>query len=128
MIFAATPGRLAPKRRLSWRVDARLLVLINAQMFSCPLIISRFFRLSTAWDGFLLVTVLLSGITVDAALKQFVAVKLQQLAARGLVKGNHPPPGIHPNPPHLALLFLFLGQSGILLSSVVFLPFYAIFV
>jgi hypothetical protein len=36
VIFAATPGRLAPKRRLSWRVDARLLVLINAKCSVAP--------------------------------------------------------------------------------------------
>ena len=35
-MFAAIPGRLAPKRRLSWRVDARLLVLINAKCSVAP--------------------------------------------------------------------------------------------
>ena len=53
MIFAVIPGRLAPKRRLSWQEADRLLVLIHAQMFSCFLILSRFFRLSTVWDRFL---------------------------------------------------------------------------
>jgi len=31
VIFAAAPGRLAPKRRLSWQGRGRLLVLINAK-------------------------------------------------------------------------------------------------
>ena len=120
MIFAASPGRLAPFRRLSWQGSNRLLVLIHAQMFSCLLILSRFFRLSTIWSAFLkqgghigptlLVTVSLGRIAVDAALKELVITKFQQLKARNRVKGDHALPGIHPNPPDPVLLLFSPGQ------------------
>ena len=78
---------------------------------------------------FLLVAVLLGCVAVDAALKELKAVKLQKLIARGLVKGDHPPPGVHPNPPNPAVFVLVSGQCDppFPVPNVPF-PFYAIFV
>ena len=58
----------------------------------------------------LLVTVLLGRVTVDAALEQLETAKLQELAAWGLMEGDHSPPGVHPYPPNPAVLLFFLGQ------------------
>ena len=50
VIFAAAPGRLAPKRRLSWQGRGRLLVLINAE---CSIVTyhNTFFRFVNRYPG-----------------------------------------------------------------------------
>ena len=76
----------------------------------------------------LLVTVLLGRVTVDAALEQLVAAKLQELAAWGLMEGDHSPLGVHPYPPNPAVLLLFLGQCDPPSLTFESFSFYAIFV
>ena len=123
----------------SLRGNARATRPYPRQSLRLSTMISRFSRLSTGkmselamfppdrQGGFLLIAVALGGVAVNTALKQLPAVKLQQLASRNLVKGDHPPFCIHPNPPALSRFFLFLCHAAASVKQV-FSPFYAIFV
>ena len=58
-----------------------------------------------------MVAVLLGGVTVDAALKEFVVKEFEKAGVGDLVEGNDTLFGVDPDPPNF--LFFMFGHSGI---------------
>jgi hypothetical protein len=58
----------------------------------------------------LLITVLKSGILLNAAEKHLAAAELQQFTVLLLMEGHDPPPGVDPNPPQI-LCFRLLHKA-----------------